>query len=187
MSKNKTKGPAEPQKPVNPAPETTAPASVPKPTKVAVAKTPAQIAAEEALAKANQEAQEVLRKQAEPLLKPAEDRVNAALKELGEARIELVKVQQAAGIEPTKLAKGTGTRVPKVTVNRLTYVAPLKEGLGGQQAQILELIKAAGDTGIDREKLVKQMKEVIVTKMDHSRLLSFYQKPLIENGNVTAN
>lgn len=159
-----------------------------KPTKsakvvpVAVPPTAAQIAAKEALAKADAEAQAELAEKSKGLLEPAQAAVTVAQEVLDKAKAELRAIQQAAGIVPVKAPRAERSTHGNAT--KFTFAKDLKDGLGGQQKQILEIIKANGADGISREELVKKMVDVIVTKMDHSRLLSFYTKPLSENGNV---
>lgn len=54
-----------------------------------------------------------------------------------------------------------------------------------QALQIAVLVAAAGTKGITRKELVDQMDGVVVTRQPQGRILSYYQKALVENGFFT--
>ena len=52
-------------------------------------------------------------------------------------------------------------------------------------AAIAKIVEAAGTAGISRKDLVSQMEGIVITKQPLARILSYYQKLLIENGFFT--
>ena len=54
-----------------------------------------------------------------------------------------------------------------------------------QAAAIAKIVEAAGTKGISRKDLVAQMEGIVVTRQPQGRILSYYQKLLIENGFFT--
>lgn len=54
-----------------------------------------------------------------------------------------------------------------------------------QAQQIANLVVAAGKNGITRDDLIKKMDGVVVTRQPQGRILSYYQKALIEGGFIT--
>lgn len=128
---------------------------------------------------------EWLQEQAKTLLSAAEAKVSAAQAVLDEAikTLNVIRAQAGIVVEAPKEQKTRGNN--SVKASHFKYVADLKAGLGGQQKAILDIIKGAGAEGISREKLVEAMIVKIPTKMKHTLLLSFYQKPLADQGCVT--
>lgn len=54
------------------------------------------------------------------------------------------------------------------------------------QAQVIvNTIKAAGKKGVSRSTLVDNLKGVLVTRQPEGRILSYYQKELVEAGLIT--
>ena len=60
------------------------------------------------------------------------------------------------------------------------FKADPEKKLAPQAAGILGIIKAAGKKGMTREELVAGMEGVITTRQTMSRILAYYQKPLVE-------
>lgn len=54
--------------------------------------------------------------------------------------------------------------------------------LAPQAQQIVNLVEAAGKKGVTRKALVESMDGVVTTKQSLGRILSYYQKPLIDGG-----
>lgn len=121
---------------------------------------------------------------AKSLLSEAEAKVAAAEAEFKAATESLNALKRQAGLTVEESKSTSKTHQHSVKASHFTFVKDLKAGLAGQQLAILELIKAAGEKGISREDLIVKMTETITTKMKHSLLLSFYQKPLVDNGNI---
>lgn len=72
--------------------------------------------------------------------------------------------------------------------DKFVYLGKVVEGakkLAPQAEQIVNLIQAAGKTGITREALVKKMEGVVTTKQPLSRILGYYQKEIQDKGHVT--
>jgi hypothetical protein len=71
-----------------------------------------------------------------------------------------------------------------------TYVGEPKEKVAPQAMVIIATIKAAGKKGINRDELVQALsqqvdgKPVLVTKQPVSRILSYYQKLIVNVGAV---
>jgi hypothetical protein len=73
------------------------------------------------------------------------------------------------------------------------FVRCMKDGLAvspakrvAPQAQvILNTIEAAGDAGLTREQLVKNLTGVIVTRQPVGRIVTYYQKSLVDGGLIT--
>ena len=151
-----------------------------KRTKQVIPLTPAQEAARAALAQADQQAREDLLKNSEGRIAELEDVIKKAQLAEAEAKVQLKLIRKAAGI----VIKGNGTpRVAFKSSSVLIFVQDFPAGKGAPQArQILEIVKAGGTTGMKREKIVETMKTVINTKMDRSRLLSYYTSRMIQAG-----
>jgi len=49
---------------------------------------------------------------------------------------------------------------------------------------IINIVKEAGKGGISRVKLLEAMKEIITTRQPIERILTYYQKSLVESGAV---
>lgn len=84
-----------------------------------------------------------------------------------------------------KAAKEAAARVAEN--DKFYFVGKPVEGAKkpAPQAQgIINIIEAAGKPGITRSELVKSMEGVITTKQPLGRILSYYQKPLIEGGYI---
>ena len=177
MAKKTTK-PAAAIEPAGNTTETAAPDApkaprVKKP-KVEVPKTEAQLAAEKALADANEAARKELIANSEGKLKAADEKIAQAVKMLAEAKAEKRAIQKALNIKGTFGGK---------KFNKYVFVQDFPEGKGAPQArQILEIVKAGGADGVDRDKIVETMKAVINTKMDRSRLLSYYASRMVDAG-----
>jgi hypothetical protein len=62
--------------------------------------------------------------------------------------------------------------------------APATKKLPPQAQQIANVIEAAGVAGIRRAELVKNLVGVLVTRQPEGRILSYYQKLLVETGAV---
>ncbi len=149
-----------------------------KAPKVEVPLTPAQEAARKMLADADAAARQELIANSSEKIGAAEAKVAAAKAEVTKAVAELKALKKAVGIKGTFGGK---------KIDTFFYVKDFPEGKGAPQArQILEIIKAAGIDGINREKVVETMKTVINTKMDRSRLLSYYASRLVEAGVVVS-
>jgi len=54
-----------------------------------------------------------------------------------------------------------------------------------QVACILNVLEAAGPEGLMREELSKNLKGVLVTRQPESRIVTYYQKLMVESGAVT--
>lgn len=57
--------------------------------------------------------------------------------------------------------------------------------LAPQAQQIVNIIEAAGAKGLTRDEIIAKMKGVVKTRQPESRILSYYQKTIQENGMVT--
>lgn len=154
--------------------------------KVEVPQTPAQIAAKEALAKADADAHEELLKNSAGKIEAADKKIADAAAALKTAHAERKALNVALGIKGVFGGKKVST---------LKYVKdyPMKgEGekavqTGAPQARaILEIVKAGGVTGVTREVVVKTMETAINTKMDRSRLLSYYTSRMVADGVISA-
>jgi hypothetical protein len=64
-----------------------------------------------------------------------------------------------------------------------TPVAPSKK-LPPQAQVIVNTLEAAGPDGLQRSELVENLKPVLVTRQPVGRILSYYQKILVETGAV---
>lgn len=167
---NAVAGTAEPGTPAAPAK-----AKVKK-TKVQVPLTDAQKAAQEALDKANAQAREELLANSKEKIEKADAKIAACEEALKVARAERKAINVALGVKGTFGGK---------KCNKLTYVKDFPEGKGAPQAKaILEIVKAGGKDGVAREKVVETMKTAINTKMDRSRLLSYYASRMADAGVV---
>lgn len=63
---------------------------------------------------------------------------------------------------------------------------PLPETKMAPQAlAIAKIVEAAGTEGITRSDLVRQMEGVVVTRQPQGRILSYYQKALLDSGFFT--
>lgn len=60
-----------------------------------------------------------------------------------------------------------------------------EEKVAPQAKAIANIVAAAGTKGITREKLVKEMEGVVQTRQPQARILSYYQKTLVEKGFFT--
>lgn len=100
---------------------------------------------------------------------------NAPAKEQNEGN---QKKQEAA-------AKATEAKVSKAEaqVFKATGNEPSKK-LAPQAQGILNILKQAGKDGLTRVQLVEAMNGVITTKQPESRILSYYQKLLVDSGAV---
>jgi hypothetical protein len=68
-----------------------------------------------------------------------------------------------------------------------TYLGKVKEGskkLAPQAQCIVNIIEAAGKKGLTRKELGQEMKGVVLTKQPVGRILSYYQKMLVDRGYV---
>lgn len=86
------------------------------------------------------------------------------------------------------LAKAREARERSARLDRFIFKGELVEGakkLAPQAQQIVNLIEAAGDEGITRQDLVKDMEGVVETRQPLGRILSYYQKAMIEQGYIT--
>lgn len=159
-------------------PGTPAPAKAKvKKTKVQVPLTEAQKAAQEALDKANAQAREELLANSKEKIEAADKKIADCEAALKQAKAERKAINVALGVKGVFGGKKT---------NKLTYVKDYPEGKGAPQARaILEIVKAGGKDGVAREKVVETMKTAIDTKMDRSRLLSYYASRMAADGVVT--
>lgn len=89
------------------------------------------------------------------------------------------KKQEAAEKAKEAKVKKSESQVFKSTGNE-----PSKK-LAPQAQGIVNILKEAGKDGLTRLQLVEAMKGVITTKQPESRILSYYQKTLVESGAVT--
>ena len=64
------------------------------------------------------------------------------------------------------------------------WVDPAKK-VAPQAQVIINTIRAAGAEGVNRGQLVANLKGVLTTKQPEGRILSYYQKSLIESGAIT--
>lgn len=162
--------------------ETPAPVTAPKVkrTKVQIPLTPAQEAARLALAQADEAAKAELIANSSGKITEKEAELATAEAQVRTLREELKTLKKAVGI------KGVFGGGKKVT--HLTFAQDFPEGKGAPQArQILEIVKAAGTAGVARKDVVKTMETVINTKMDRSRLLSYYCSRMIAEGVITGS
>lgn len=156
-------------------PQTTAPAVAKvKKTKVEVPLTPAQLEAKAALAKADADARLQLIEASKGKLEGAEKVVAEAKAAFDAAKAALKALRKTVGIKGTFGGKKIAT---------FFYVQDFPEGKGAPQARaILEIVKAGGAKGVARDQVVETMKTAIDTKMDRSRLLSYYASRMVEAG-----
>jgi hypothetical protein len=64
------------------------------------------------------------------------------------------------------------------------YVKESEKKLAPQAAGIVNILKEAGKRGLTRVDLVTAMKGVITTRQPEGRILSYYQKSLVDCGAV---
>jgi hypothetical protein len=91
-------------------------------------------------------------------------------------------------------APKTEAKAPKAPKNDL-FVRVMNGGKGVEptkklppQAQVIvNAIEAAGDSGIRREELVKNLTGVLQTRQPVGRIVSYYQKLIVEVGAVTVS
>lgn len=170
--KTKQAVPTTPETPVTEVPKV----KKAKTPKVIVPLTPAQQAAKDAMDKANADAKAELIANAQTQLAGADAKIAEAKEAVKLAVAERKALRKAVGI------KGSfgGTKA-----NTYTFVTDYPEGKGAPQArQILEIVKAGGSAGVSRADVVATMKTTIVTKMNHSKLLSFYGTRMVQDGVV---
>lgn len=146
----------------------------PRASKVEVPLTPAQQAAKEAMEKANADAKAELIANAQEQLAGADAKIAAAKETVKAAMAERKALRKALGI------KGS---FGGAKANTFTFVTDYPEGKGAPQArQILEIVKASSPNAVSRADVVATMKTTIVTKMDHSKLLSYYASRMVADG-----
>lgn len=98
------------------------------------------------------------------------------------------KTTEAPAAEKSKSA---APKIPKEsvrTVYKLVTEREKKEGekaLPKQAAQIVDIIAAAGEEGIERATLLEAMKPVIETRQPIERILGFYQPRLLEENYIS--
>ena len=93
-----------------------------------------------------------------------------------------------AGKNPEALAAARAARETAAQGDIFTYVGKVQEGtkkLAPQAQVIVNAIQAAGKTGISREKLVAGLKGVLVTRQPEGRILSYYQKTIVDLGYIS--
>lgn len=147
-----------------------------KKVKVQVPLTAAQQAAQDALEKANKAAREEMVANSKEKIAAAEEKIAQCEQALKMAKAERKAINTALGIKGVFGGKRT---------SKLTFVQAYPEDKGAPQARaILEIVKAGGPEGVAREKVVETMKTAIDTKMDRSRLLSFYATRMAADGVV---
>lgn len=183
-NKNVASAPVATEAPKTETQPTEAPATAAAPkvkkTKVVVTLTPAQEAARQQLAEADAAAKAELIANASGKISAKEEEIVKAEAHAKTLREELKALKKAVGIKGTF---GGGTKV-----KHLTYAQDYPEGKGAPQArQILEIVKAAGNAGVARGDVVKTMETVINTKMDRSRLLSYYCSRMIAEGVIVGS
>ena len=71
-------------------------------------------------------------------------------------------------------------RKAKKDADTFTYVGEPEKNLPPQAAAILNIVKEAGKKGISRKDLVAAMEGVVTTRQPLSRILTYYQKRLVE-------
>lgn len=87
------------------------------------------------------------------------------------------QTDQAAAAAEAK-AKKSASQVFKFTGNEPSIkLAPQAQG-------IVNILREAGEEGLTRAQLAEAMKGIINTKQPESRILSYYQKKLMESGAV---
>ena len=102
--------------------------------------------------------------------------------------------KQAKETKAASTATEPTTAAPKAPKNDL-FVRNFKDGKGAEpskklppQAQVIvNAIEAAGEGGIRREELVKNLTGVLQTRQPVSRIVSYYQKLIAEVGAVTVS
>lgn len=69
-----------------------------------------------------------------------------------------------------------------------TYLGKVLDGakkLPPQAQAIVNILQAAGDKGLTRQALTEEMNGVVVSRQSLGRILSYYQKQLVDEGYVT--
>lgn len=79
--------------------------------------------------------------------------------------------------------KGTSTKDNDVF--KAVDPQPKEKKIAPQAQNIANLVVAAGTKGLTRAELVKNMDGVVQTRQPQSRILSYYQKLLVDEGFVT--
>ena len=81
-------------------------------------------------------------------------------------------------------AEARAAREAKKSKDRFVHVADVEEKMPPQMVGIIDIVKAAGKKGLSRTELVEAMKGVITTRQPEARILTYYQKRLVECGAV---
>jgi len=83
-------------------------------------------------------------------------------------------------------AKATEAKTKKADAQVFTATGnESSKKLAPQARGIVNILKEAGKGGLTRAQLVEAMKGVITTRQPEGRILSYYQKLLVESGAVT--
>jgi len=72
--------------------------------------------------------------------------------------------------------------------DKFLYRGEVKEGvkkLAPQAQVIVNTVQAAGKAGVTRAQLCENLKGVLVTKQPIGRIVSYYQKSIVETGHVS--
>lgn len=85
------------------------------------------------------------------------------------------------------LAKARAARDAAAQTDKFVYAGQVKEGtkkLAPQAQVIVNAIQAAGKGGITRSQLVENLNGILTTRQPIGRIVSYYQKALVETGYV---
>lgn len=92
---------------------------------------------------------------------------------------------------PAKAAKkktaAPGNRTANGDVFKFKESPEGAKKLAPQAQGIVDTIKAAGDKGVTRKKLCEALTSVITTRQPIERILTYYQKPLLNEGWITVD
>lgn len=82
------------------------------------------------------------------------------------------------------LAAAAEARKAAAAKDRFLYVGEPTKKIAPQAQVIVKVIQAAGEQGLSREGLVENLKGVLQTRQPEGRILSYYQKLIVEVGAV---
>ena len=82
------------------------------------------------------------------------------------------------------LEKARAERKAKADTTRYFYVEESKTKLAPQAQEIVKTIQEMGTAGVLRNDLVEALKGRLKTRQPEERILSYYQKALIESGAI---
>ena len=97
---------------------------------------------------------------------------------------EVAEGTQVAPGTPEAAAAAREAREQMRAKDRFVYLKESEKKLAPQAQGIVNILKEAGEAGMSREELTNAMKGVIVTRQPEGRILSYYQKSLVECGAI---